>query len=392
MVVIAQCPSTCEALTFARELNAGVFNETPEQNAQSRVRNRLQSLARSAGYPGVVLVQETEPAPNIAGSLERVSVADSYLVEAVAERRPEAGKALVGVPAYNEEESIEGVVTEALQFVDSVLVVDDGSGDETARRAREAGATVISHRYNKGYGATLKTIFENVDAWGFDRLVVLDGDGQHEINDIPALVEPLRADEADVVIGSRFKHDGTDVPFFRRGGLKVINTLTNIVLKPLGTQTWLSDTQSGLRAYNRHAIETLAADTNISDGMAGSIDTLFTCAQIELRITEVASMIRYDVEDSHTHSPVSHGATLLRNIIRIVETEFPITLLGLPGLLFLLVGLGFGYWTILNYFQTAVFPLGLAVTATFFTLTGVFSMFTAIILHALNEYANRYDR
>ena len=109
---------------------------------------------------------------------------------------------------YNEEETIGTVVTRTLRHVDAVICVDDGSSDASARIAEACGATVIRHRVNRGYGGALKTLFLHARELDVDALVVLDSDGQHESEDIPAMVEPILNGEADFTIGSRFVEGG----------------------------------------------------------------------------------------------------------------------------------------------------------------------------------------
>jgi glycosyltransferase involved in cell wall biosynthesis len=129
---------------------------------------------------------------------------------------------MVGIPAYNEERTIAAVVDSASTHVDDVLVVDDGSDDETGERARRAGATVIVHEHNQGYGATLRTIFHRAHAANVDQLVILDGDGQHDAADIPKLVAAQQSTRAELVIGSRFAGgSNTGIPAYRRFGLAV---------------------------------------------------------------------------------------------------------------------------------------------------------------------------
>ena len=115
---------------------------------------------------------------------------------------------IAGLPMYNEEETIGTVIRRTEKFVDRVICVDDGSSDSSARIAEKSGAIVERHRFNRGYGGALKTIFsvtKNIDA---DILVTLDSDGQHNPEDIPLLIEPILAGEADIVIGSRFVDGG----------------------------------------------------------------------------------------------------------------------------------------------------------------------------------------
>jgi hypothetical protein len=216
--------------------------------------------------------------------------------------------------------------------------------------------------------------------------VVLDGDGQHEPEDVPRLVERQRETGSELVIGSRFV-DGAeaDVPLTRRVGLSVINVLTNISLGIVRPGSRIRDTQSGLRAYSREAIESLAADDDVGSGMDASTDILYHAHHRGYTIEEVDTTVYYDVDDGSTHNPLAHGLALLHNIVKTVEAQRPVTVLGVPGIVATVIGAGFGYWTLLNYFNTGSFPYGLAIVSTFFVLAGIFSTFTGIILHSLNR-------
>lgn len=388
VVVISACVDDCESLEFARELDAHIVSR--EWGEPRTVQEKLVELGRDSGYPGVIFVDEAVSSPSISRSIESVRNTDAYLVEAVEGGAADAeGSTMIAIPAYNEAQSIEDVVNGARQHGDIVLVVDDGSDDGTGDKARNAGANVITHQRNRGYGAALRTIFERASEMRVERLVIVDGDGQHQPSDIPALLTCLRERDVDVAIGSRFKEQRNEIPLLRRMGLKSINSLTNLIMWPLSGHRWLSDTQSGFRAYNREATAVLATQDQIGDGMESSIDILFTCVRSGLEVSEVGTKIDYDVEEPNTYHPIAHGFALFRNTIRIIEREFPITFLGIPGAIALLVGIGFGYWTTLNYIQTLTFPVGISISAVFFTLIGIFTIFTAIILHALKEHSDR---
>ena len=120
-----------------------------------------------------------------------------------------SGPVIAAMPLYNEEETIGTVVIQSLKHVDEVYCVDDGSFDSSARIARKLGAKVHYHRSNRGYGAALKSIFKYALEVDAKALVILDSDGQHDPNDIPVLLEPIIAGDADFVIGSRFIEGGS---------------------------------------------------------------------------------------------------------------------------------------------------------------------------------------
>lgn len=374
-----------EAIGFANQLGVPVVDaETFHGGEQPH--EAVATLARKVGFPAVVWCQDPAERIDFEGTLAALDDRREYVVEPTLEPKGETNPdLLVGIPAYNEAETIGDVVRGARATADDVLVVDDGSDDRTVAEAREAGATVIEHETNQGYGAALKTVFTEAERCGTDYLVILDGDGQHDPADIPKLVQEQRDNDAELVIGSRFIGEaGTDAPLYRRLGLFVVNTLTNLSFGVLRPRSWISDTQSGFRAYDHRAIENLAADDGIDDRMSASTDILHHAHINDYDVREVGTTVNYDVENGSTHHPVSHGITLVTNILRTVERERPISMVGIPGFVSVFAGLGFGYLTVSNYIATGTFPMGLAITSAFFSLAGIFTCFTAIILHSLN--------
>jgi glycosyltransferase involved in cell wall biosynthesis len=163
------------------------------------------------------------------------------------------------VPAWNEAGAIGGVVDEILAFDSSidVVVIDDASADETVAIAERHGATVLPLLFNVGIGGAVQTGFRYARDEGFEIAVRLDGDGQHDASELEKLIEPIRAGEADLVIGSRFVDpDGSyRPPFARRVGIRVFAGLVSL----LGGQK-VTDTTSGFSAMNRAGIELFATE------------------------------------------------------------------------------------------------------------------------------------
>lgn len=377
-----------ESVRFARRLGVTVVAPSQSNPTVESLRHDLREHARANGFDGVLFQPQHCPRVDFDRSARQFD--DGRFA---AECLPEddgsdvTAGVLVGVPAYNEEATIGTVVRQASEYAREVIVVDDGSSDDTAARAREAGATVVQHDRNRGYGAALKTLFEHAVRRGGQHLVIIDGDGQHNVSDVPMLVERQRETDCDIVIGSRFV-DGADttVPLLRRLGLFVINAATNLTLGRLKAESRIRDTQSGFRVYNRRSIRELAAEPRIDERMGASIDILYHAKQNGYRIEEVGTDVDYSGDNTSTHHPLVHGIAIFRNIIRTIETERPISALGIPGLLLTLVGLGFAFWTVQNYVSTGSFPYGLAISSAFFFLSGIFTTFISIILHSLSRY------
>ena len=217
-------------------------------------------------------------------------------------------KVIAGIPAYNEAEHISDIIRKASKYVDEVTVVDDGSTDNTAQIAKAAGATVIRSQINQGAGQATKTCFQVARERGADALVTLDGDGQHDAEEISKVVAPILEGKADLVIGSRFLGGQDNIPRYRRFGINVVTFLLNFASK-----IKVSDSQSCYRAYSRKAIDAL----NITEkGFAFSVQLLIQARQRNLAITEVPISCVYH-PDSHTLNPIMHGLGVALSVIKL---------------------------------------------------------------------------
>ncbi|ACV46227.1 MULTISPECIES: glycosyltransferase family 2 protein [Halomicrobium] len=367
-----------EVLEFADGLGATVVDPESDETDPELLRQQLVAAAHEDGYEHVFVNRDIMSSNHVGdGELRQDGHVDTG--EATT---PEC---LVAIPAYNEAGTIGDVVGDCQAVADEVLVIDDGSDDETAVRAESAGATVVEHAQNQGYGAALQTAFEEADVRKADHLVIIDADGQHDPADIPQLIEAQQESGAELAIGSRFTGDGdTDAPLYRRLGLGVVNALTNLSMGVIRPRSRVRDTQSGFRAYDRTAIESLAVSDEIGDRMSASTDILYHAQHNDFDIEEVGTTITYEVEDASSHNPLDHGLTLVKNILFTIERKRPMTVLGVPGFASALTGIGFSYWTLSNFLNSGTFPVGLALVSSVFMLGGVFACFTGIILHALN--------
>ena len=137
----------------------------------------------------------------------------------------------IGIPAFNEEKNIAKIITQLKKITNSIIVCDDGSSDMTGEISKNLGAIVVKHEKNMGYGSAIKTIFQKASEIDSDILVTFDADGQHRIEDIEPVLEPIKNNSADIIIGSRFLGKSSKVPNYRKFGIKVITELTNASIK-----------------------------------------------------------------------------------------------------------------------------------------------------------------
>lgn len=292
---------------------------------------------------------------------------------------------VVGIPAYNEERTIAKVVLQAQEYADIVAVCDDGSSDLTAAIAEKLGADVLRHEKNLGYGAALQSLFKIARELGAEVLVTLDGDGQHNPCEIPALVQPIRNNEADVVIGSRFLRGAkanAEVPRLRRLGIDAITRLANAASK-----NDLKDAQSGFRAYSKRALEKLQLT---SDGMGISVEILMEANRNGLSVAEVPMECCYKgLDRTSTQNPLRHGTSVIVSIAHLAVEQRPLLSLGIPGVTLLALGIAFGVWMLQIYAVAHHIVTNIALASIAFVTVGFFCISTAITLYAISRLAEK---
>jgi len=196
-----------------------------------------------------------------------------------------AHEVFVIIAAFNEAECIADVVRDVREVYPNVVVVDDGSSDDTAERAREAGAWVLTHLINRGQGAALQTGITYALARGAQFVVTFDADGQHDVMDIAALIAPIVRGEVDVSLGSRFLREGVDMPTSRR-----IVLFFAVVFMRMTVRARLTDAHNGLRAFSRAAAERV--DIKL-DRMAHASEIVDQVVNSGVRYKEVPVHVRY---------------------------------------------------------------------------------------------------
>ena len=283
-------------------------------------------------------------------------------------------KITIGIPAYNEEKNIASIIIKLKKITDSIIVCDDGSSDMTSDISKNLGAIVITHKKNMGYGVAINSIFQKAKELNIDLLVTFDADGQHRVEDIEKVVEPIKNNTADLVIGSRFLDKKSNVPNYRKIGIKVITKITNASIKKK-----LTDSQSGFRAYNKQVLSQISP----SDiGMGISTEILIKSSSKGLRIMEVPVTILYS-GDTSTHNPVSHGTSVLLSTIKFTSIEHPLKFYGIPSVIFLIIGGIFTTLAIQYYIDVGRLNSNLTLISGGTVLLGIILLICAILLYSL---------
>ncbi|WP_299263322.1 glycosyltransferase family 2 protein [Halorientalis sp.] len=381
------CDRPHEALAFADRLGAHMVHTNNEGEGPS---DAALKHARDIGYPGIIWVaqptcDETGPTSrtqigiDFQESVHELQRSEAYVVDAV--RRtdlPPDQRVIVGIPTYNEEVGIGSVVLRADDYADEVIVVDDGSSDETVSVARNAGATVVEHETNDGKGAAVQTLFQYVAPTEFDTLVLLDGDGQHVPEDIPDVTEPVIDGGADLVVGSRYLENGDDeTPRLRRFGQRVLDALT------IGSsRVNVTDSQSGFRALSSTAVEELSLSAT-SFGVESEM--ISEAAEKGFDIEEQPIEVRYEGIDGQTQNPLRHGLTVVVFLLQLVRDRHPMLFFGLPGLALTAVGAWYGVDAITVYQRTGQFYPAKVLVSGFATILGTLGIFIGLVLNRISN-------
>ena len=282
------------------------------------------------------------------------------------------------LPACNEEESIGSLVLLSKLYVDNIIVIDDGSVDQTAEIARKAGAEVIIHGVKKGKGEALKTGFTAASELKADIIVTMDSDGQHNPAEIPKLVAPIIEGNAEMVNGSRYLNDLAKNAFIHhRVGqpLQDSTSQINLSLK-------ITDPHSGFRAFSASTKNRFCFS---AQGIDVESEMLEDAGKAGIRIKEVEIGALHDFEEP-TGGPIKYIHGLLKTVAEDIETNTSLYYNSVPGFALATCGFYMGFKFLEAFFSgIESLSFGPTLLMSFLILLGMYMSLKGIVMHSLVE-------
>ena len=281
------------------------------------------------------------------------------------------------IPAFNEEKNIFNLVNDVSKYVNSVIVCDDGSTDDTVNEAKKSGAFVISNDKNLGKGAALKSLFDFARHSNADVIITIDGDGQFLPEEIPKLTKDIEDGKSDIVIGYRFETE-KDMPSYRKIGNKVLDELSK-----KASNLNLRDTQSGFRAYSKKAIEKIDFRHN---GFVADSEILIDASTKNLTISEQHVTVLYDTGGrTSTQNPVRHGTGVMISLLEMILMKRPLTYLGIPGMIMSVIGIITSSFTLISFNETGYFSIPITLLSIVLFTVGIMLVLVSGILFSFNR-------
>jgi len=263
-----------------------------------------------------------------------------------------------------------------------IVVVDDGSSDRTAEMAEAAGARVVRHEVNQGKATAIKTAFAVAREMDLDALVLIDGDSQHEPEEVAQVAAPILDGLADMVVGSRYVGTRSRIPAWRQAGQHMLTVATNV-----GSGVHITDSQSGFRAFSRKAIEEMEIR---SRGFSVESEMQFEARSAGLTVVEVPIHVNYDIPLKR--NPVLQGMRIVDAVLHLIGQHRPLLFFSGSGSLVLLAGLLLGLHVVRIYDATMNLAIGYAMLTVLLCLSGMLAVFVGIMLHTLRALFGEFRR
>ena len=304
------------------------------------------------------------------------------------ELQPNTNENIIAViPAYNESKGIKSLIETTKKYVNNIIVIDDGSKDDTYFQSQSDNVIVLRNKRNRGKGAALRKGFRESLKYNPDIIVTLDADGQHDPSEIPKLVQPIKEGFADMVIGSRYTEKSIhEIPLIRGIGLSVINALNKSLVS-----VNVKDTQSGFRAYSKTVFGSLSDSE--SDGYGAETEQLSQAEIYGFEIVEVPVTIRYKgLGKTSKKHPISHGMHILTIILRLAVEKKPLLFFGLTGLILIICSLVPVNYILQIFNETRYFSIPFALITLGLVFIGSLLIVISVVLYALKQIRNKINK
>lgn len=287
------------------------------------------------------------------------------------------------IPAYNESHNIRNITAETGKYVTMIIVVDDGSHDNTAELAMSKNVRVLRNRRNMGKGTALKKGIIECLKYNPDIIVTLDADGQHDPADIPKLLEPVKKGEADIVIGSRIEGNSSEIPIVRGLGLSFLNFINRSLIKSA-----INDSQSGFRAYSKSVLSVILGYN--STGYGVETEQLAIAESYGFHVIEVPVTIRYrGLENTSKKNSFLHGMNIVLTIFSIVVERRPLLFFGIAGIILIGAAVITTSQMLLLFNEARYFSIPLALLTLGFVLLGTLLLLVSFVFHILKKFRER---
>lgn len=289
-------------------------------------------------------------------------------------------KTLAIIPAFNESKNIVNIINLTLKYVNHVIVVDDGSTDQTYENACQTPARVLRNTRNMGKGNAIRKGLHESLKYNPGIIVTIDADGQHDPSDIPKLIKPIEDGFADIVIGSRYdKKSLAEIPLFRGLGLAVINNLNKALLK-----SPIKDTQSGFRAYDKRIF--MAISDYDSSGYGAETEQIAQAEIYGAHIIEIPINIKYKgLGRTSKMNPFYHGLQLVSIILKLAVEKRPLLFFGLGGIILICISLIPLTNLLMIFNETRYFSIPLALIVLGQVFIGTLLIVISFILYSLKR-------